>query len=289
MMAAHRAQLKSRGGWVLAGCGACVGLGYLASSLLSRSRTFGSAATGSDFPDVVETERPHPEWKPPQRQPPPEGSEKDHVQVDPSDLKSCYPLMISAVVPRPIALTSTQAPDGTVNVAPFSYFNTVGHDPPTLAVSICRNGNGSKKDSLVNIEANGEFVVSIMSDWFVESANHSCGAFPPEVDEMAVSGLTPAPSLLVTPPRVKESAVNMECKVQHTYDIVNKKGEVTTTVVFGEVVMFHVLPHLLSENGAGEGKPTVEVQGFMPISRLGGNTYARLGSVFDIPRPRVQK
>lgn len=52
-----------------------------------------------------------------------------------------------------------------------------------------------------------------MSDWFVESANHSCGAFPPEVDEMAVSGLTPAPSLLVTPPRVKESAVNMECKV----------------------------------------------------------------------------
>lgn len=78
-MAAHRAQLKSPGGWVLAGCGACVGLGYLASSLLSRSRTFGSAATGSDFPDVVETERPHPEWKPPQRQPPPEGSEKGLV------------------------------------------------------------------------------------------------------------------------------------------------------------------------------------------------------------------
>lgn len=58
-----------------------------------------------------------------------------------------------------------------------------------------------------------EFVVSIMSDWFVESANHSCGNFSPEVDEMAVSGLTPAPSTLVTPPRVKESAVNMECKV----------------------------------------------------------------------------
>lgn len=59
------------------------------------------------------------------------------------------------VVPRPIALTSTQAPDGTVNMAPFSYFNTVGHDPPMLAVSICRNGNGSKKDTLMNIEANG--------------------------------------------------------------------------------------------------------------------------------------
>lgn len=60
-----------------------------------------------------------------------------------------------AVVPRPIALTSTKAPDGTVNLAPFSYFNTVGHDPPTLAISICRNGDGTKKDTLVNIEANG--------------------------------------------------------------------------------------------------------------------------------------
>ena len=67
----------------------------------------------------------------------------------------CVSCLFDIVVPRPIALTSTQAPDGTVNLAPFSYFNTMGHDPPTLAISICRNGNGSKKDSLVNIEANG--------------------------------------------------------------------------------------------------------------------------------------
>lgn len=78
MMAAHRAQLKSPGGWVLAGCGMCVGFGYLASSLQTRSRNraFGCAGTGSDFPDIVETRPPHPEWKPPQKQPPPEGSEK---------------------------------------------------------------------------------------------------------------------------------------------------------------------------------------------------------------------
>lgn len=78
-------------------------------------------------------------------------------------------------------------------------------------------------------------------------------------------------------------------QVRHTYDIVNSKGDVTTTVVFGEVVMFHVFSHLLKENGAGEGKPTVNHEGLMPISRLGGNTYGRLGSVFDIPRPRVGK
>eukprot|EP00752_Nemacystus_decipiens_P012163 g10782.t1 len=165
----------------------------------------------------------------------------------------------------------------------------MGHDPPTLAISICRNGNGSKKDSLVNIEANGEFVVAIMSDWFVEAANHSCGSFPPEVDEMATAGLTPVRSVRVAPPRVEESAISMECKVKHTHDIVNKNGNITTTVVLGEVVMFHVFPHLLNEDGAGEGKPTVSIKGLFPLSRLGGNTFARLGSMFDLPRPRVTK
>ncbi|CAN0362239.1 unnamed protein product, partial [Laminaria digitata] len=118
------------------------------------------------------------------------------------------------VIPRPVAFVSTQAADGTVNLSPFSYFNTVGHDPPMLAVSICRNHDGGKKDTLVNIEASGEFVVSIISDWFVEAANHTCGSFPPEVDEMELSGLTPAKSTIVSPPRVKESGMNMECKVR---------------------------------------------------------------------------
>lgn len=59
-----------------------------------------------------------------------------------------------------------------------------------------------------------EFVVSIISDWFVEAANHTCGSFPPEVDEMELSGLTPAKSTIVSPPRVKESGMNMECKVR---------------------------------------------------------------------------
>ncbi|CAM9203746.1 unnamed protein product [Ectocarpus sp. 12 AP-2014] len=269
---------QASSGWVVLGCGVGMGVGYLLSTRRSRRKTLDRSNLST-----------HPSWTPGDKQPPPEGTEKGHVRIDPRDLKSCYSLMISSVVPRPIALTSTLAPDGTVNCAPFSYFNTVGHDPPTLAVSVCRNGNGSKKDTLVNMLASGEFVVSIMSDWFVEAANHTCGSFPPEVDEMDVAGLTPIKSTIVAPPRIKESAVNMECKVRHTYDIVNSKGDVTTTVVFGEVVMFHVFSHLLNENGAGEGKPTVNHEGLMPMSRLGGNTYGRLGSVFDIPRPRVGK
>eukprot|EP00904_Undaria_pinnatifida_P002085 jgi/Undpi1/11878/HiC_scaffold_4.g01577.m1 len=232
---------------------------------------------------------PHPAWTPGQKQPHPEGLDGDHVPVDPLECKSCYALMTSAVIPRPVAFVSTKAEDGTVNVSPFSYFNAVGHDPPMLAVSICRNRGGVKKDTLANIEASGEFVVSIISDWFVEAANHTCGNFPPEVDEMKVAGLTPVKSIIVSPPRVKESAMNMECKVHHMYEIVNAEGECTTTVVFGEVVMFHVFPHLLDEAGAHEGKPSMHLQGYKPIARLGGNTYARLGSAFDLRRPNVQK
>jgi flavin reductase (DIM6/NTAB) family NADH-FMN oxidoreductase RutF len=88
------------------------------------------------------------------------------------------------VVPRPIALTSTLSSSGIRNVAPFSYFNIVAHDPPTIVIGICKSPNGNKKDTLVNIEETGEFVVNIISDWMVEAANHTCGTFPPEIDEM---------------------------------------------------------------------------------------------------------
>ncbi|CAM9827034.1 unnamed protein product, partial [Ascophyllum nodosum] len=118
-----------------------------------------------------------------------------------------------SVVPRPIGFVSTKAIDGTVNLAPFSFFNAVGHDPPMLVISVCRKGGDVKKDTLANIEDTGEFVVSIISEWFVEAANHTSGNFPPQVDEMEAAGLTPLKSIIVSPPRVKESAVNMECKV----------------------------------------------------------------------------
>lgn len=278
---ARRVQLTCPA-WVVVPCVVLsFGLGY-------RYASTGRRANQNRKGSVVEGQPPHMSWKPGEKQPPPGALDTDHVRLDPATLKSCYSLIISAVVPRPIAFVTSTAPDGTVNLSPFSYFSAVGHDPPMLAFSVCRNGDGSKKDTLVNVEANGEFVVSIMSEWFVEAANHTCGRFPPDVDEMAVSGLTPAESTVVVPPRVKESAVNMECKVRHTYDIVNRKGKVTTTVVFGEVVMFHVFRHLVNEAGAGEGKPTVKLEGYKPISRLGGNTYALLGSVFDLARPSVK-
>ncbi|CAM9312486.1 unnamed protein product [Phaeothamnion confervicola] len=175
--------------------------------------------------------------------------------------------------------------DGNGNLAPYSYFNALSHDPPMLAVSCCRKPGGVFKDSYRNIAATGELVINIISEWFIEAANHTCGAFPPEVNEMKLAGLAPRPSREVRPPGVAESAVSMECKVRHTHDIKNAAGEVTATVVIAEVVLFHVVEGVLLPAGGGEGRPTVDLTRYQPMCRLGGNTYGRVTSIFDLPRP----
>jgi len=234
---------------------------------------------------VEVTEPPHPTWKPKEKQSNPFNTAPGEgmKRVAPEDLKSCYSLCISAVVPRPIAFVSTMDAQGVVNLAPFSYSGVVAHDPPTVIFSVCRKPGGVKKDTLANLESNGEFTLSFMSEWFIEAANHTCGNFPPDVDEFEESGLTPLPSERVKPPRVGESALHMECKVTHLHEITNHLGEVTATTVFGEVVLFHIHKEIYTQSG--EGRVVIDLEKYKPISRLGGNTYGRTISVFDLPRP----
>ena len=152
-------------------------------------------------------------WGPPgtpnyQPQPHPYQGAK-YQTFNPSEMRSAYSLCISGVVPRPIALTSTLSADGVRNVAPFSYFNIMSHDPPHVTIGICKNPDGTSKDTLRNIEETKEFVINIMSDWYVESANHCCGDFTYEEDEVTRSGLTPLPSDVVKPCRIAESGFHM--------------------------------------------------------------------------------
>lgn len=161
-------------------------------------------------------ESPNPEWKAGVNQPIPYEN-KAYSSYLTSDLRKSgglYGLGISAIVPRPIALVSSQDANGVLNCAPYSYFNIVSHDPPLVVIGNCINMRAqSKKDTLQNIEATGQFVVNIMSSWYVESANHCSGAFPPDVSEFEVSGLSTLPSDIVKPPRVGEAAVQLECEV----------------------------------------------------------------------------
>ena len=213
----------------------------------------------------------------------------EHIELDPSGLISNYKLCISAVVPRPIALVSTCGEkEGDLNLAPYSYFNVMSHDPPTVAIGMCRmkGPKQTPKDSLRNILATKEFVVNIMNEWYLESANHSCGDFPPEVSEWNVTGLKTLPSKKVTPPRCASSACHMECKLIHTYDVKNASGLVTTTIIIGQIVMWHVVERLLDDNA----NPSIRFEGYKPVSRLGGNDYSLIDAshgVKEIPRPKV--
>lgn len=193
-----------------------------------------------------------------------------------------YPVLVSAIVPRPTALISTVDKHGVRNLAPYSYFNIVAHDPPHVVVGICMRDDGTKKDSLKNVEENKEFVVNMMSEWYAESANFTCGGYGPEVDEMQVAGLTPIPSMKVKPARVAESAVQMECVLKHSYEVHNSAGTHTTTIVIGEATMVHISEGVREWE---DGEQRVSLEKLQPVSTLGGTYFGRTNSIFEMPRP----
>lgn len=193
--------------------------------------------------------------------------------LDPEDLdaRSCYRLLIGAVVPRPIAWTSTVSRDGILNLAPFSFFTVASRNPPTLAFSVGpRAEEGPEaKDTLTNVEETGEFVVNIVSFALSNTMHESSRNHPPEADEFRKAGLTPAPSEVVAAPRVGESGVSMECVLDRVLAV----G--TDSLVLGRVVRFHVRDDLYS---AGR----VDVAKLDPLGRLAGN-YTRVENIFDLP------
>eukprot|EP00597_Dinobryon_sp_UTEXLB2267_P004595 CAMPEP_0170064948 /NCGR_PEP_ID=MMETSP0019_2-20121128/5227_1 /TAXON_ID=98059 /ORGANISM="Dinobryon sp., Strain UTEXLB2267" /LENGTH=167 /DNA_ID=CAMNT_0010271711 /DNA_START=263 /DNA_END=766 /DNA_ORIENTATION=+ len=163
----------------------------------------------------------------------------------------------------------------------------ISHDPPLVVIGCCINGRTkSKKDTLKNIEDTGEFVVNIMNSWFVDSANHTCGNFPPEVNEMQIAGLTEVPSDIINPPRVGESAINLECVVFELRPVYNDANEHTVTIVMGKIVKIHIHEGVIANlSDADKMKPLVDWKKLLPMARLGGDTYGVLGDSFDLPRP----
>jgi flavin reductase (DIM6/NTAB) family NADH-FMN oxidoreductase RutF len=199
--------------------------------------------------------------------------------VDPehASYKDCYKLMIGSVVPRPIAFVSTMSADGHLNLAPFSYFTAITSSPPTICFAPGRRGpDGTRKDTLVNIEATGEFVVNVVTEAIGAAMNETAADFPPDIDEFDVAGLTPAASRVVAPPRVAESPINMECKV---YDIlhIGPDGTGGGALVIGEIVMFHIADELHDDG-------RIKIHDLKPLGRLAGTEYTTLGSIISMKR-----
>jgi flavin reductase (DIM6/NTAB) family NADH-FMN oxidoreductase RutF len=203
------------------------------------------------------------------------------VIINPSerDYRNIYKLMVGVIVPRPIAFVSTVSVDGIRNLAPFSFFTGISANPPVICFSpMIRGADASRKDTLRNIEAVKEFVVNVVSEEFAEQMNICSAEFPPEVDEFAMSGLTPIPSDLVKPPRVQESRINMECRLLQIVDVSAKP--LGGSLVLGEVLRFHIDDALFDDFKIDPDK-------LHPIGRMGGPTYTRTTDRFDMQRPKI--
>lgn len=191
-----------------------------------------------------------------------------------------YRLITGAVVPRPIAFVSTLAPNGTPNLAPFSFFTVVCANPLTICFSPMRRGPAAeKKDTLRHIEAGaGEFVVNLVDEGFADAMNLTSGDFLPGVNEFVAAGLTAVPSEVVAPPRVAESPINLECRRLQVVEVSDRPGG--GSLVIGTVLRIHVRDELL-ENGS------IRLDAWRPIARCGGATYTRATDTFELQRPTL--
>jgi flavin reductase (DIM6/NTAB) family NADH-FMN oxidoreductase RutF len=199
-------------------------------------------------------------------------SEHDHNDI--------YKLLIGSIVPRPIAFVSTVNIKGERNLAPFSFFNGVCSNPPIVLFSTGVRKDGKQKDTLNNVETTREFVINIVSERIAKEMNLCSTDFPPEVDEFKVSGLTSEPSDVVAPPRVKESLVQMECKMVNIIHFGEGPGSGST--IFGEVLCFHIADELFNNYRIDPDKLDA-------IGRMGGPTYTRTKDRFDLQRPKLEE
>ena len=190
--------------------------------------------------------------------------------------RNVYKFLIGAVVPRPIAWTSTASRDGVLNLAPFSFFTVASRNPPMLCISVGERPSGEPlpKDTLSNVEQTGEFVVNMVSLPLSNTMHESSKDHPPEADEFQKAGLTPKPCEVVGAPRVGEAGVSMECLLDRVLSLGSDH------LVIGRVVRFHVRDDLYGENGR------VDVAGLDPLGRLAGD-YTKVETIFDLPSENV--
>lgn len=199
------------------------------------------------------------------------------VKPDALHWKDAYKLMIGSILPRPIAFVSTADEYGTANLAPFSFFTAISAEPMMICFSPMRKGSdGSKKDTLVNIEKTKEFVINIVSESIAEQMNRCAAEFEPEVDEFDHCGLTKAKSKTVVPPRVKESMVHLECELHDVLHFGEHAG--SGSLVIGKVKHIHVEDALFYEGKIDSAK-------LNPIGRLAGHMYTKpMTDTFEIVR-----
>lgn len=192
-----------------------------------------------------------------------------------SDMQN-YKLLSGSIIPRPIAFVTTQNLKGDINTAPFSFFNVVNHTPPMIAIAVQRT-KGNRKDTSINIEQSGEFVVHITDEAIVNDVNETAAPLEYGVNELKRTSLSMIDSDLIKVPAIKEAKVRFECKLHQIVQLGNKDNG--SDLIIGEIVVYHIDEEVYFEDSK------IDANQLNPVARLAGNDYSLLGQTFTVNRP----
>ncbi|MFS0613335.1 flavin reductase family protein [Lederbergia ruris] len=188
-----------------------------------------------------------------------------------------YKFLTGSIIPRPIAFVTTLSEAGVLNGAPFSYFNIVSSNPPLISLSIQRS-EGRQKDTAKNILGKKEFVVHIVDEQNVEKVNQTAASLPPNESEIDLAGFTRVKSSKITVPGVQQAKIRMECQLEQALELGGHDAP-GCDLIIGKVIHFHIEDEIY-QNGR------IDPLGLAAVSRLAGAHYVKLGSTFEIERPK---
>jgi flavin reductase (DIM6/NTAB) family NADH-FMN oxidoreductase RutF len=209
-----------------------------------------------------------------------------HIEVDPYSadrpMIDNYRLLISGVAPRPIGFISTVSKNGKKNLAPFSYFQVIDHDPPMFIVGFSSRPTNAK-DTFLNLKETGECVINSVSENMIEAVNATSIDAPHDVSEWAVAGLTEAPSSTVKASRVKESVFSIEGRV---VDIKEFRDHEKEGMSVAANVLIKASRFWVREDATNKDVNHIDIEKLRPVGQLGGMMYARVSETFEVPRRR---
>jgi flavin reductase (DIM6/NTAB) family NADH-FMN oxidoreductase RutF len=194
------------------------------------------------------------------------------------DLRTLHPrhahdLLTGSIIPRPIAWVTTLNREGALNIAPFSFFTGVAWNPPAIAFSVVNRDDGTRKDTVLNIEATGEFVVHIVSADLLTQMECSAKPIPAGEDLNYIQGIHTVPSAAVKPPRIAEARIAMECRLDRIVTI--GEGAGAGNLIIGRVLLYHADPALIRDGRE------VDSAKLDALGRLSGNRYCLTRTVIE--------
>ena len=190
-----------------------------------------------------------------------------------------YKILTAFVLPRPIAWVTSMGQGGVVNAAPFSFFNVFAEDPPLIMFAINKRPDGRLKDTWLNIQRTGEFVVNLTDEPLAQAMHDSSGDFPPNVGEPDYLGLKTAPSVDIKPPRLADAPWSMECR---TWQVINVKED--RQLIIGEGLRFHIRDELWDAKAM-----RVHMERYHPVGRMFADRYCRTDDRMEFPAAPVVK